>query len=91
MTNDSAPRSHPHYGTCAGCRQLKHVTAAGLVREHNQYRATGTVVVSAALQRVRRPLPGERPARRAERLSARVGYRRPRTVGTLVCQSVRSW
>ena len=45
MTNDSAPRSHPHYGTCAGCRQLKHVTAAGLVREHNQYRATGTVVV----------------------------------------------
>lgn len=41
-----AARSHPHYGTCPGCRQLKHVTADGLVREHNRYRATGTVVSS---------------------------------------------
>lgn len=45
MTNESTPRSHPHYGTCGGCRQLKHVTAGGLIREHNQYRVTGTVVV----------------------------------------------
>jgi hypothetical protein len=43
--NDATTRSHPHYGTCSGCRQLKHVTADGRVREHNQYRATGTVVV----------------------------------------------
>ena len=44
MTNDATPRSHPHYGTCSGCHQLKHVTADGLVRDHNQYRVTGTVV-----------------------------------------------
>jgi hypothetical protein len=44
MMNDATPRSHPYYGTCSGCRQLKHVTAEGLVRDHNRYRATGTVV-----------------------------------------------
>ena len=42
--NDATTRSHPHYGTCRGCRRLKHVTADGLVRDHNSYRATGTVV-----------------------------------------------
>lgn len=44
--NDAIPRSHPHYGTCPGCHQLKHVTADGLVRDHNWYRANGTVVSS---------------------------------------------
>ncbi len=68
-TNDSTPRSHPHYGTCSGCHQLKHVTADGLVRDHNRYRVTGTVVVAAALQRFRIALPGAHRARRAERLS----------------------
>jgi hypothetical protein len=42
--NDATVRSHPHYGTCGTCLQLKHVTADGLVRDHNRYRATGTVV-----------------------------------------------
>lgn len=44
MTNDATTRSHPHYGTCSGCHLLKHVTPDGLVRDHNQYRATGTVI-----------------------------------------------
>ena len=44
MTNDATPRLHPYYGTCGVCRQLKHVTPDGLVRDHNRYRATGTVV-----------------------------------------------
>jgi hypothetical protein len=42
--NDATTRSHPHYGTCSGCHQLKHVSADGLVRDHNRYRVTGTVV-----------------------------------------------
>lgn len=35
---------YPAYGTCGGCQQLKHVTAEGLVRVHNRFEATGTVV-----------------------------------------------
>ena len=42
--NDATPRSHPNYGTCRDCHQLKHVTADGMVRDHNRFRATGTVV-----------------------------------------------
>jgi hypothetical protein len=42
--NDVSARFHPHYGTCGGCHQLKHVDADGLVRDHNRYRTTGTVV-----------------------------------------------
>lgn len=42
--NDVSIRIHPHYGTCGSCHQLKHVSADGLVREHNSYRTTGTVV-----------------------------------------------
>ncbi len=50
MTYDAATPSHTDdpahlaYGTCAGCQQLKHVTADGLVRVHNRFEATGTVV-----------------------------------------------
>jgi hypothetical protein len=44
VTNDATPRSHPYYGTCGGCHQLKHVTPDGVVRDHNRYRVTGTVV-----------------------------------------------
>lgn len=43
MTDD-AEHAHPSYGTCGGCQQLKHVTAEGLVRDHNRFEATGTVV-----------------------------------------------
>lgn len=46
MTNDVPTRSHPHYGTCAGCLQLKHVRDDGLVRDHNSYRVVGAVVSS---------------------------------------------
>lgn len=44
MTDDAATRAHPSYGTCGGCQQLKHVTAEGLLRDHNRFEATGTVV-----------------------------------------------
>jgi hypothetical protein len=50
VTHDAATPSHADgpahlaYGTCAGCQQLKHVTADGLVRIHNRFEATGTVV-----------------------------------------------
>ncbi|MDT7707970.1 MAG: hypothetical protein QOG20_3577 [Pseudonocardiales bacterium] len=44
MTDDATSTLHPAYGTCVGCQQLKHVTADGLVREHNRFEATGTVV-----------------------------------------------
>lgn len=44
MTEHANERLHPHYGTCGGCRQLKHVDADGLLRVHNRFQATGTVV-----------------------------------------------
>jgi hypothetical protein len=50
VTHDAAiqtyaeQRAHHTYGTCSGCQQLKHVTAEGLVRVHNRFEATGTVV-----------------------------------------------
>lgn len=45
MTDDAADApAHPSYGTCGGCQQLKHVTADGLLRDHNRFEANGTVV-----------------------------------------------
>jgi membrane-bound inhibitor of C-type lysozyme len=44
VTDDAATENGPAYGTCAGCQQLKHVTTEGLVRDHNRFEATGTVV-----------------------------------------------
>jgi hypothetical protein len=44
VTDDAAIPAHPPYGTCAGCQQLKHVTAEGFVRDHNRFEAIGTVV-----------------------------------------------
>jgi len=46
VTDDDTVRLHPHYGTCDDCRQLKHVTADGLVHDHNKFRSTGTAVAS---------------------------------------------
>ena len=43
--NEATTRSHPYYGTCSGCRQLKHVSRHGVIHDHNRYRATGTVIV----------------------------------------------
>lgn len=47
MTDDARSRPHPHYGTCAGCGQLKHVTPDGLLRSHNRFAGTGTVVCAS--------------------------------------------
>lgn len=44
MTDDDSPRPHPLYGTCGGCRQLKHVRPDGRLRVHNRFTARGTAV-----------------------------------------------
>jgi hypothetical protein len=41
---DASSSTHPQYGTCGGCQQLKHVAADGLLRDHNRFEATGSVV-----------------------------------------------
>ena len=56
MTDDAATRTHPSYGTCGGCQQLKHVTAEGLLRDHNRFEATGTVVSPSRRGVLRIPL-----------------------------------
>jgi hypothetical protein len=32
------------YGRCSDCNEIKHVTADGIVAEHNQYDSEGTAV-----------------------------------------------
>jgi hypothetical protein len=44
VTDPVSPRLHPQYGTCGGCRQLKHIRPDGRLRDHNRFAARGTLI-----------------------------------------------